>query len=93
MAIKAATNRDTGVITTTTTVISTFTLSMKHKVPRMVITPVKSWVKPMSKPSANWSTSAMTRLTTSPVGWPSMYFKGRIWIFRKASFRMSRTTR
>ena len=91
--MKAATTRDTGVITTTTRVMTTLTLSMKHRVPRMVMTPVNSWVKPIKRPSANWSTSAMTRLTTSPVGRPSMYFKGSRWSLRKASLRMSRTTR
>ena len=79
--MKAATTRDTGVITTTTAVMTTLTLSMNTSVPTMVSTPLNSWVKPMSRPSANWSTSAMTRLTTSPVGWPSRYFRGRIWIF------------
>ena len=28
---------------------------MKASVPRMVTTPVNSWVKPISRPSANWS--------------------------------------
>ena len=93
LAMKAATSRDTGVMTTTTAVMTTLTLSMKISVPRMVMTPENSWVKPMSRPSANWSTSAMTRLTTSPVGRESMYFRGRIWSLRKASLRMSRTTR
>ena len=42
LAIKLATNKDTGVITTTTTVIPTFTESMKPRVPRIVMTPVNS---------------------------------------------------
>ena len=66
LAIKLATNRETGVITTTTTVIPTFTESIKNKVPMIVTTPVNSWVNPISRPSANWSTSAITRLTISP---------------------------
>ena len=56
---------------TTTAVMGPLTLSMKPRVPRMVMTPVNSWVKPMSRPSANWSTSAMMRLTIWPVGWLS----------------------
>ena len=74
--MKAATSRETGVITTTTAVMVPLTVSIKPKVPKMVMTPVNSWVKPMSRPSANWSTSAMTRLTICPVGWPSRYFRG-----------------
>ena len=34
-------------------VIPTLVASMKRMVPTMVITPVNSWVKPMSRPSAN----------------------------------------
>ena len=91
-AIKFATRKDTGVISTTTNVIDTFTDSMNPKVPTMVATPVKSWVNPISSPSANWSTSAITRLTISPLEWLSIYLSGRISILRNASFLMSRTT-
>ena len=35
----------------------------------------------------------MMRLTTSPAGWPSMYFSGRRCRWRKASSRMLRTVR
>ena len=83
-AIKLATNRETGVITTTTTVIPTFTESIKNKVPMIVTTPVNSWVNPISRPSANWSTSATTRLTISPCEWPSRYFRGSSWILQNA---------
>ena len=66
--MNAATTREIGVTTSTTSVIAAFTETMKPMVPRMVITPVKSWVKPIKRPSANWSTSAITRLTISPAG-------------------------
>ena len=66
-----ATNRDSGVRTTTTSVIFTLIESMKPSVPTMVKTPVNSCVKPMSRPSANWSTSAIMRLSVSPAGWLS----------------------
>ena len=39
---------------------------MKARVAIMVTTPVKSWVKPSSRPSESWSVSAMMRLTISP---------------------------
>ena len=67
-AIKAAASRLSGVITTTAAAMTALTEHMKNRVPTMVRTPVNSCVKPISRPSANWSTSAMTRLTTSPVG-------------------------
>ncbi len=70
-AIKLATNKDTGVIITTTRVIPTFTESINPKVPRIVTTPLKSWVNPIKRPSANWSTSATTRLIISPWEWES----------------------
>ena len=91
LAMKLATNRETGVISTTTSVIGTLSVSMKMSVPRMVITPVKSWVKPMSRPSANVSTSEIMRLTVSPEGWASRYRRGSLWMWAKASRRMSRT--
>ena len=68
LAMKEATKRDKGVATTTQTVMGRFRVSMKHSVPRMVRMPVKNWEKPMSRPSVNWSASAMTRLTVSPTG-------------------------
>ena len=49
----------------------TLMVSMKPRVPMMVSTPVNSWVKPISRPSAKVSTSAITRLTRSPWGWLS----------------------
>ncbi len=72
MAINAATTRDIGVTSSTTRVMVIFTENMKPKVPSMVMTPVKSWVKPIRRPSANWSTSAITLLTISPAGWESI---------------------
>ena len=53
LAIKFATRKETGVISTTTNVIITFTDNMKQKVPTIVAIPVKSWVKPIRRPSAN----------------------------------------
>ena len=52
-AMKPATKKDSGVISTTTSVIPTSVVTMKRRVPRMVITPEKSWVKPIRRPSAN----------------------------------------
>ena len=48
-----ATRKDTGVMTTTASVIFTLTDSMNASVPTMVTTPLKSWVNPISNPSAN----------------------------------------
>ena len=53
LAMKPATKKESGVISTTTRVIPTSVVSMNSRVPRMVITPVKSWVNPISSPSAN----------------------------------------
>ena len=61
-----ATTKDNGVKNTTTAVIFTLTLNIKPNVPTIVTTPVNNWVKPIRSPSANWSTSAITRLTISP---------------------------
>ncbi len=58
----------------------------------MVNTPEKSCVAPMSRPSENVSTSAMTRLTRSPDAWESKYDRGSAWIFLIAAFRKSRDT-
>ena len=52
-AMKLATNRETGVITTTATVIRTLIVNMKISVPKMVTIPVKNWVNPIRSPSAN----------------------------------------
>ena len=57
--------------TTTTRVIHTLIDSIKARVPTIVTTPVNSWEKPISSPSANWSASLMTRETTSPWEWLS----------------------
>ena len=56
------------------------------------MTPEKSWVKPMSSPSENVSTSAVILLRRSPVGWLSRKDRGSVWIFRIASFRRSLDT-
>ena len=92
-AINAATNREMGVRTTTTRVIKGLTDSIKPRVPSMVITPVNSWVKPMSSPSENWSISAMIRLIMSPCWWESTYFRGSSSSRLKALVRISFTTR
>ena len=62
---------ESGVITITTSATEGRMESIRIRVPAMVITPVKSCVKPMSKPSAKVSTSPITRLTVSPCGWAS----------------------
>ena len=71
-----ATSSESGVSSTTTSVIFQLIESMKPSVPTMVRTPVNSCVKPMSRPSANWSTSAIMRLSVSPEGWLSRYASG-----------------
>ena len=88
-AIKLATNRETGVISTTTRVILMLMLSINSKVPKIVTTPVNNWEKPIRSPSANWSTSATTRLTSSPWEWPSINLSGSISILANASLRIS----
>ena len=69
--MKSATRKDRGLKTTTINVIQGLMPSMKMMVPTMVATPVKSWVKPRSSPSENWSISVMTRLNRSPEEWRS----------------------
>ena len=66
--MKRAVNSDSGVSTTTTSVMRQSSESMNKSVPRIVSTPVKSCAKPMSRPSAKVSASAITRLTSSPAG-------------------------
>ena len=56
---------------TTTKVMGTFSFSMNSRVPKMVSRPENNWVKPISRPSAKVSTSAIIRLTISPEGWLS----------------------
>ena len=72
LAIKLATNRDMGVSTTTTAVMTGWMESMNSSVPAMVRTPVNSWVNPMRRPSENWSMSAIIRLMISPDGCTSI---------------------
>ena len=67
-ATNLATKRESGVMRITTNAIFQSISSINTRVPAMVISPVKSCVNPMRSPSANWSTSAMMRLTVSPVG-------------------------
>ena len=67
-AIKAATNKDNGVSTITTSATHLWIASIKKSVPTIVSIPVKNCVNPISRPSAKVSTSAMMRLTVSPVG-------------------------
>ena len=51
--------------------VNTFNLTIKNNVPKIVAIPVKLCVKPNKSPSENWSASAITLLTISPVGWAS----------------------
>ena len=46
-----ATKSERGVRRTTIRAILTLTENIKINVPRIVITPVKNWVKPISRPS------------------------------------------
>ena len=71
LEMKFASTKDRGLSSTTTRVIHGSMLSMKRMVPAMVATPVKSWVKPSSRPSENWSMSVTIRLIRSPEGWRS----------------------
>ena len=59
LAIKLATKNESGVITTTASVILALIVIMNISVPSIVMTPVKNCVNPISRPSANWSTSAL----------------------------------
>ena len=89
-AINEDTTSDSGVTTTTAAAISGCLTSMKISVPRIVITPVNSCVKPIRTPSDSCSTSDMTRETMSPSGCASMVFSGSFAILRNAASRMSR---
>ena len=92
LAIKLATNNETGVITTTTSVIFTFIVSINISVPAIVSTPEKNCVNPIKRPSANWSTSAITRLTISPYDCASIYLRGSFCNFSIASSLISLVT-
>ena len=70
--MKLAAKRERGVTSTTTSAIFQLMANMNASVPMMVMTPVKSWEKPMSSPSENWSASVMMRLTISPCAWESI---------------------
>ena len=59
---------ESGVIRTTTSVIHRLIESINARVPIIVIIPLKNWVKPIKRPSANWSASAITLDTISPPG-------------------------
>ena len=86
-----ATNNESGVKTTAIRVIFQLIVSMNIRVAIMVTMPEKNCEKPSKRPSASWSTSAITLLTSSPCGWESMYLSGRISIFLKALSLISRT--
>ena len=53
LAMKEAATSERGVMTTTAVAMIQLTEYIKPSVPRMVKMPVKSWVKPISRPSAN----------------------------------------
>ena len=71
-AMNFATNSESGVITTTTAAMPACLANMNPSVPRIVITPVNSCVKPIRRPSAHASASEITRLTISPCGCESI---------------------
>ena len=61
-----AAKSDTGVRTTTASVIRGLIVSIKIIVPAMVATPVNSCEKPIKRPSENVSISEITLLIISP---------------------------
>ena len=65
--MKRATSKDNGVSTITISAVNISILSINTRVPNMVAIPVKLCVKPSKSPSENWSASAITLLTISPV--------------------------
>ena len=87
-----ATKIDSGVNATTTSAMRQSMNSMTPSVPKIVSTPVNSWVKPISRPSLNCSTSVVMRLIASPGRWASIYLSGRISSWPNARTRISRTT-
>ena len=91
-ATKLATSSESGVTTTTTAAMRASTLNMKPSVPTMVMTPEKSCVKPISRPSETWLTSVMTRLNISPWLLVSMVLSGTTSSLSMACRRMSRAT-
>ena len=86
-----AAKMESGVTSTTTSVMVRLMESINASVPTMVITPVKSWVKPCSRPSPTWSTSLTTRLIRSPWAWLSIKLSGMRLSLSLASTRISRT--
>ena len=87
-----ATKMDSGVSATTTSAMRQSMKIITPSVPKIVSTPVNSWVKPINKPSLNCSTSVVMRLIASPGRWASIYFSGKISSCSNALTRMSRTT-
>ena len=53
LAMKEAATSERGVMTTTAVAMIQLTEYIKPNVPKMVKMPVKSWVKPINRPSAN----------------------------------------
>ena len=87
-----ATSNERGVSTTTISAVNTFILSINTRVPSIVAIPVKLWVNPSKSPSENWSASAITLLTISPVECESKKLRGSLSILLRASFLISLTT-
>ena len=91
LAIKDATNKESGVMMTTTSPTLKFKVSMYTRVMAMVMTPVNSWEKPCSSPSEIESMSLMMRLMMSPWERLSIRESGTSSILLKAEIRRSRT--
>ena len=62
------TSSDTGVSTITMSATFRLMLTMNAMVTKTVITPVKNWLKPIRRPSANVSVSAITPCIIGGVG-------------------------
>ena len=87
------TKTERGVSTKTARAILRFKTNIITSIAPMVITPVKSCVKPMRSPSAKASTSEIMRLSRSPKEWESIYEIGREWSFLPSFPRRSRQTK
>ena len=71
-AINAATNKDRGVSTTTTSATTQLSININTMVVSTVTMPENSWVMPCSIPSAMISMSEATREIRSPCGLESI---------------------
>ena len=92
-ATRKVTPIDIGTITSEISASSQLIDSIMTSTPRMVRMEVSSWLRPCCRVVVTLSMSLVTRLSTSPWGWLSKYWRGRRASLASTSRRIPETVR